>query len=308
MSAEQAIEFSVVIVTFNNQNEIAACLNAFLRELQSRSSEIIVVDNHSSDKTGKCVRQVEAQHKGDTKIRLIENSENLGFTKALNQGLRISRGKYVVTSNPDVEVKRGALEQLKTALDAQTNVALVAPQLLNADGTVQPSCRRFPRYRDVLSEVVGLSYFFRRSAVFNGWKMGDFDHLSTRLVDQPQGAFLLFPGHLLQSIGFWDEHFPMFFSDVDWCRRIKNHGWEILFVPSAKVTHHRGRSVLRRRAQMIWSSHRSFYRYFKKYHTNLPATICNRIVGALLLVTAILRIAWTLFVGGGNEETQGRHP
>ena len=108
-------------------------------------------------------------------------------------------------------------------------------------------------------------------------------------MDQPQGACLLFRRHLLQEVGYWDESFPMFFSDVDWCLRVKQHGWQILFEPLAQVIHHKGSSVYQNRPSMIWSSHISFYRYLKKHH---PNPIINPLLGLLLIITAIFRSFW----------------
>lgn len=290
MSTEQEIEFSVAMVSYNNENEISPCLESLLQELHEHSHQITVVDNHSSDHTNEIIKQKYLCCKKPGELHFIENKVNLGFTKALNQALKKCVGRYVLVLNPDTVIKSGSLATLRNALRENSKIGVVAPQLLHADGTVQPSCRRFPRRRDVMFELAGLSYLFRKSRLFNAWKMGDFDHLNRRKVDQPQGACLLFSREVLNTVGYWDERFPMFFSDVDWCRRVKNHGWEILFVPEAKVVHHRGVSILQSRAKMIWSSHHSFYEYFRKHNKLLVA---NEILGGLLLVSAIIRILWT---------------
>ncbi|RMF58121.1 MAG: glycosyltransferase family 2 protein, partial [Calditrichaeota bacterium] len=228
-----------------------------------------------------------------------------GFTRALNQGLARSRGEYILVLNPDTVLQPGCLTVLLGVLAERERVGVVAPQLLNPDGTVQPSCRRFPRYRDVLFEASGLSRAFSGSRVFNGWKMGDFDHTTGRGVDQPQGACLLFHRSVLTKVGLWDEGFPMFFSDVDWCRRVKHQGYEIWFEPTARVVHLQGRSIFQHRPRMIWSSHCSFYRYFKKYDGISPA---NVLVGAVLFFSAIVRVAWHALFGRRGNRTRGRQP
>ncbi|MFQ6116583.1 MAG: glycosyltransferase family 2 protein, partial [bacterium] len=117
-----------------------------------------------------------------------------------------------------------------------------------------------------------------------------------RFVDQPQGACLLFSRKVLKTVGYWDERFPMFFSDVDWCRRVKNHGWEILFEPDAQVIHHRGASIMQSRPGMIWSSHHSFYKYFKKHNTGFQSLFTNEMLGGILIISAMIRILWTHLV------------
>ncbi|MCG8603933.1 glycosyltransferase family 2 protein [bacterium] len=293
MSDAADVQFSVVIVTFNNEKEIQGCLVSLTEELKSSKYQILVVDNDSRDKTRSIIRQILSEQRHNSgDIELVENDNNRGFTSALNHGLRISRGDYILVLNPDTEVQTGSLAALRSYLEAEPGTAIVAPQLLNTDRTVQHSCRRFPRRRDVFFEMLGLSHFFRESQVFNNWKMGDFDHTVRRKVDQPQGACLMFRRHLLQIVGFWDETFPMFFSDVDWCHRVKLAGYDIVFEPDAKVVHHQGASVLRDRSRMIWSSHRSFYRYFKKYRGGSISAPLNEFFGAILFLSAILRIIW----------------
>lgn len=291
MSAERDIEFSVVIVTYNNAPEIGRCLSALHEAGDPWRLQVVVVDNHSTDATLNVIRRSIAAHAWQ--VEVVENPGNRGFTAALNQGLRRCQGAFILVLNPDTEVERDSLAILKGALTADPRVGVVAPQLLFPDGRLQPSCRRFPRHRDVIFELLGLARLFPGSPLFSGWKMGDFAHQTPRYVDQPQGACLLFGREVLEAVGYWDEDFPMFFSDVDWCRRVKAEGWEILFAPAARVVHHKGCSVMQQRVHMIWSSHRSFYRYFKKHHRSLPAVLLNEVLGAALLVAAVVRMGWT---------------
>lgn len=291
MSNDAEIEYSVIIVTFNNQDEIGPCLESLLIELGNSRFQIIVIDNHSGDSTRSISRgvwQEKCPQVGE--FELHANDTNEGFTKALNQGLKKSKGKCVLALNPDTEVQPGSVGHLRKVLEQEKNVGIVAPQLRNPDGSVQASCRRFPGYRDVLFETLGLSYLFGKSRFFNHWKMGEFDHQNRRSVDQPQGACLMFKRQLLDRLGYWDETFPMFFSDVDWCRRVKAAGYDIIFEPAARVIHRRGASIVKDRSRMIWSSHRSFYDYFLKYKKGIAFLVPNMLLGIMLFKTAVLRI------------------
>ena len=125
--------------------------------------------------------------------------------------------------NPDTILPPNCLTALLPALYADPGTGVVAPQLRfppASSGFIQPSCRRFPTYWDLFCAFTGLTMLFPRSRFFNGWKMGDFDHRSPREVDQPQGACLLARPEVATQLGAWDERFPLFFSDVDWCRRV----------------------------------------------------------------------------------------
>jgi hypothetical protein len=280
-----------VVVTYQNAGEIGECLYS-LHQATSLSLQILIADNASTDGTPGVLEKIAAELKSFGRICEVHAySANLGFTRALNILLARASGEMTLFLNPDTSGwAAGGLDCLIENLTASPDVGVVAPQLINKDGSVQPSCRRFPLHRDIFFEMAGLSALFPRSALFNRWKMGDFDHATARDVDQPQGACLLARREVIERVGLWDEKFPMFFSDVDWCRRVRDAGWRIRFVPEVKVIHHQGVSVHQRRAAMIWTSHKSFYDYLSKYHRVWREKILNALAGISLLSAAVYRI------------------
>ena len=283
------IDISIILVTFNHQQEIQNCLKSIRAALTSYHAQIIFIDNYSSDRTVPNARVELEKFEPQHKWLIIQNSVNKGFTKAINQGLTKSQGKYILILNPDTELNPQLFPPLINIIEKNKKCGIVSPQFINSDGTIQPSCRRFPRHRDLLYTTFGLNKLFSNSPRFNYWQMGDFDFQTQRTVQQPQGAFLLTHRKALNQIGLLDETFPMFFSDVDWCRRFIEHGWEILFVPGVKIIHHKGGSIYKNRLKMIWSSHRSFYLYFKKYYHGKWWNVINLLTGELLILLAILR-------------------
>lgn len=268
---------SVIIVTWNSSNCIEDCLESLGGE--DPNLEVIVVDNDSQDGTQKIVREKFPW------VRLIENSENLGYAKANNQGIEQSTGEYILFLNPDTRFSRQTISKLMEFIQTHKEVGAVAPQLLNRDLSIQPSCREFPTLKILFWEFLGLSYLFPRSRTFGRWRMGYFDHRSLREVDQPMASCLLVPRKVLDEIGVFDERFPMFMNDVDLCYRIKKAGWPIIFFPEAKVIHWLGESTRKAKPKMIISSHRSIYHYFKKHH---PSWV-NELLGGFLLLTAFIR-------------------
>lgn len=322
------VKISVALVTYQNAAEIGPCLHSLHRS-SSHPLQILVADNASTDGTREVIEKtISAIPRPPNAYEMFFHQANLGFTRALNFLLARSTGDLVLILNADTEWplagqagqdvpwprtgpygpygpgrlgQGGGLDCLAAHLLAAPTVGVVAPQLLDDDGSVQPSCRRFPKHRDIFLEMTGLSTLLPRRAFFNGWKMGDFNHTSARDVDQPQGACLLVRHQVIEQVGLWDERFPMFFSDVDWCRRVWAAGWRIRFVPEVKVVHRRGASVSQRRPAMIWSSHRSFFDYFRKYHGGWRGQILNCVAGAALLVAAICRIAGHYLVRWGRR-------
>jgi len=293
---------SIIIVTFNHQHEIKKCLHSLSSALSNFQSEIFIIDNHSTDQTIAITQKLLSNLDIKNHWSIICNETNRGFTSAVNQGLAHTHGEYILILNPDTELTPNIFSSLIEIFKNDRNVGIVAPQLRNPDGSIQPSCRRFPRHRDVIYNGLGLNLLFKNSKALNHWKMGDFDHQSQRPVDQPQGAFLLVKREAIEQVGLLDEQFPMFFSDVDWCRRFFQNGWKILFVPSVQIIHHKGTSIYRHRLKMIGSSHRSFYYYFRKYDRGRWQTLLNLITGQILIALALLRSILYLLTSKNNKD------
>lgn len=303
-SADSSVDLSVAIVTYNSADHIAACLTSLVADVRDLRTQFALVDNASSDSTVEVVEKVaDAQADGRHSFSIRKNGENVGFTRALNQALECCHGDFVLVLNPDTEIVSPCLPVLLQALRQDESIGVAAPQLRNPNGSIQKSCRRFPRRRDVLLELSALSGLFPGSPRFNRWKMGGFEHRARAFVEQPQGAFLLFRRKLLQKTGPWDERFPMFFSDVDWCLRVRRLGYRILFEPAARALHHKGASIYRERARMIKSSHRSFYNYFQKHSRNI--LFVNEFLGLILWVTAAVRVG-LLYLTGCLKKFRGK--
>jgi hypothetical protein len=276
---------SIIIVTYNSEKEIIKCINSLLPQLNDFDGKIIIIDNDSTDKTISFIKDIDSKS-----ISIIQNKENFGYTKANNQGIKNVKGDYILFLNPDTIVPNNTIKNLLNEIKDDKKLGVIAPQLRFPDGEIQNSCRRFPRRRDILYDSIGLSKIFNNSKEFNYWKMGDFDHKKSSLVDQPAGAALLIPKMIFDEIGLLDEQFPMFFSDVDLCKRIWDAGYNVRFTIKSFIIHKGGASVYRKRIKMIVSSHFSFWKYFNKYKTKLFDKIINVIVGIFLLVLIPFRI------------------
>lgn len=284
-----AIDLSIIIVTYNHEDEIQKCLSTLKNILESLRTEIFVVDNASADSTVLQAKEIFKKFDQDHSWFILTNSKNEGFTRGVNQGLERCTGNYILLLNPDIEFPMPIFRKLISVLERDDEIGIVSPRFRNPDGTIQPSCRRLPRRRDVFYNALGLSLLFPASNEFNYWKMDGFDHKKKRDVEQPQGAFLLTHRKALEQVGFLDESFPMFFSDVDWCRRFLSSHWKIVFVPDVHIIHYKGTSIYRNRLKMIWTSHRSFYDYFKKYTFSFKELPGTWLTGGLLYILAVIR-------------------
>ena len=283
-------EFSAVIVTYNNVDIIIKCLKSLAGALAGYTSQILVIDNRSTDGTVEVLKSFAKQQQFFSHLVIDVNPENRGYTKAVNQGLRKAAGNYILILNPDVIPFDSTLRVLRRRLEDDKAIGIVAPQLLNMDGTIQPSCRYFPGKLDVVFKVLSLDLFFPDIFGFRRWYMPDFDFNSSRDVDQPQGAFWLVSKELVDRVGFLDETFFMFFSDVDFCYRVRQSGWRIHFCAEAYALHQQGASVFQCRPRMIVSSHRAFVQYFSKYDTCRGGRLATKWIEFLLLVATLPRL------------------
>jgi GT2 family glycosyltransferase len=278
------MDISIIIVTWNSEEFIRKCLHSCLRNSEGLSREIIVVDNSSMDGTAQIIREFHSQ------VNLIENKTNEGYSKANNQGIEKSTGRYMLLLNPDTEIQGNALDLMLKFMEANPKIGALGPKLINPDGTVQPSCREFPTYSTLIWEFTGLSRILPKSRVFGSWRMGYFDFNQPGEVDQPMGSCLMLRRETFNQVGLFDENFTMFFNDVDLCYRIKKVGWKIFFFPDAQVVHQKGASTGKAKRKMIWLSHLAFYKFFRKYKTGWLNRLLLLLFSIPLFVSALPRM------------------
>jgi GT2 family glycosyltransferase len=253
---------SVIIVSWNTRELTRRCLQSLKDDLGDLDAEVFLIDNDSHDGTADMVAK---EHPW---VKLIANDSNRGFAAANNQALHVCTGQNILLLNPDTEVRSGAISTLLQFFEKHPQCGVVAPQLLNTDGTIQRSCRQFPTFMGMFYELIGLSKLFPQRQKFREYKMLDWNHDDERQVDQPEGACLLIRRSVIEQVGMLDEGYFMLFEEVDWCYRIKKQGWQIWFTPTAQVVHHYGQSIKQVKPKMILSSHRGMYRFWWKHYRN----------------------------------------
>ena len=283
-----AKHISAIVIAYHGMEFIADCLDTLKADLKEYEHEIIVVDNNSTDGT---VEYIEEHHPD---IKLIKNECNLGFARAVNQGIDAARYKTLWLLNQDIRIRPGCLKALLNCLDKLEKPGMIGPQLVGFDGDLQKFCRRFPGYHHLFFELTGLARIFSGSRLFNGWKMGDFDHLQSRPVPQPMGAAMLIPREAINVVGRLDESFEIFFNDVDFCRRLIEAGFENYYCTEAVIEHYGGGSVSKQKPKMIWLSHLAMFKYFRKWERRRKApfgikvlrTLMAWLAGGMLVVAA----------------------
>lgn len=277
-------DLSVVIVNWNTRADLNACLRFLLQDTAIRI-ETIVVDNASADGSADMVR-AEFPH-----VQLVENKDNLGFAKAANQGIALSQGRYVFLLNPDTEVKPGALPALVRFGDDNSDAGIFGPRILNSDGSLQYSCRRFPTLAAGLFRNTILGRFFPRNTYLMDYLMASWDHSETRDVDWVSGAAMMIRRELLDDVGRLDERFYMYCEDVDFAYRARQRDWRVAYYPGAVVVHARARSSDKDPNRMIVEFHKSMYRFFRKHYARKSSVFSRLVVPVGLFARAAFFIS-----------------
>jgi GT2 family glycosyltransferase len=251
---------SICIVNWNTRDLLRDCLQSIQETAAELTREVIVVDNASSDTSAEMVRDEFPD------VQLIANEENLLYARGNNQALERATGQFKLLLNSDIIVLEGALQELLAAAERHPKAGGIAPKLLDPDGSLQLSCRAFPDPRVVLYDTLQLSRLFPRSRRFGMYRMGWWGYDEERPVDQPAASALLLRSAALEEVGLFDEEFPVYFNDVDLCRRLWDAGWEVWFTPQASMIHYQGASTSQVRPEMIAESHRGMLRYYEKHY------------------------------------------
>jgi GT2 family glycosyltransferase len=253
---------SVIIVNLNTREVLRACLHSLLPAMNTGRVEVIVVDNGSRDGSPTMVAEEFPQ------VRLLALPENRGFAVANNLGMRHARGRYFLILNSDTEIIGDALERIVAFMDAHPDVGALGPKLLNSDGSLQYSCRRFPSFRTALFHRYSLmTRLFPRNRFSSEYLMTDVGHDQTMDVDWVSGAALVVRREIFEQLGGFDEGFFMYAEDVDWCYRIKQAGWRVVYLPEARIMHHIGRSTRLVPYAMTYQRHRSMWRFYRKHYS-----------------------------------------
>ena len=281
-------QVSAVVVSFNTRDEVLRCLAA-LQGGGGPILETILVDNASGDGTPDAVRSAFPH------VRLQANDLNVGFARAMNQGLRAAAGAYVLVLNSDAEVKKGAVAALANVLDARQDVAIVGPRTVGSDGGPQLSFGPALTLRAEIAQrrlVRGLVEG-RPGAREEVAALAAREHEP----DWVSGSCFLARRERLAEVGFFDEGFFLYEEDVDLCLRVRQRGGRVLFTPEAEVVHHLGRSMARAPERARLEYHRSHLLYYRKHH-GAPARAALR---AWMAAAATLRWLRAARPGGARE-------
>ena len=259
--SEQTPDVTICIVNWNVREDLRQCLLSLRANLSMGgvTAQTIVVDNASDDGS---VALLGAEF---PEVELIANADNRGFAGANAQAFAVARGRYVLMLNPDTIMPPDGLNTLIAFADAHPKSGAIGPKLLNRDGSLQHSCRRFPTITAALFRNTILGRLFPHAHAAEVYLMADFDHIHEAQVDWVSGACMLIRKEALDQIGGIDTGFFWGSEDVDLCWRLHKAGWDVTYTPQPAVMHIIGRSTDRVPVATVVRTHRSMYRLYSKH-------------------------------------------
>jgi N-acetylglucosaminyl-diphospho-decaprenol L-rhamnosyltransferase len=278
------VQGTVVIVTHNSADCIARCLQALVPFPEWK---VVVVDNDSRDDSVGVARTIPIT------VHMLINSHNVGFAAAVNQGMKVAEGPTLLILNPDAVASAGSLYNLAKALRRDA-VGAAGGLLLNEGGLPQKgfTVRRFPTIGSVLAEVLLVNRIWPSNPWNVRYRCLDLDYQAAQEVEQPAGACLAVKRQAWEMVeGFDESFFPVWFEDVDFCRRLRDRGWRIVYCPDAIFLHAGAHSVDRlafRDRQSFW--YRNLRRYFAKHHSRSEVAFLRLGITVGMLLRTLLSL------------------
>lgn len=264
---------SVLIVSYNVRDYIVHCIQSILQSDYSGELDIIVVDNHSFDDSVEVIRK---QFPGTT---VIVNETNRGFGSAVNQAAEVAQGEYFLILNPDTVIQENSVARLVAYAENHSKAGMVGPKILNADGTLQPACKRsFPTLSVALPKILGLSSLFPRSRWAGKYNLTYLDENRAHSVDAVSGSCMLIPKSVFNGVGGFDPDYFMFGEDLDLCYRIKSTGKEIHYTPVTQIVHYQGESVKSAPFDSLNAFYTAMIRFSEKHFSRTYSFLTRRLI------------------------------
>jgi O-antigen biosynthesis protein len=279
-------KISVVIVNYNVEYFLEQCLNSVLKALTYINGEVFVVDNNSIDGSVAMIK------KKFPKIHLIENKENVGFSKANNQAIQISKGEYILLLNPDTVVEEDTFEKVIQFMDENSDAGGLGVRMLDGKGNFLPESKRgLPTPEVAFYKMFGLASIFPKSKRFGKYHLSYLSEFEIHEVDILSGAFMLMRKSVLDKVGLLDESFFMYGEDVDLSYRIVLGGYKNFYFPKTRIIHYKGESTKKSSVNYVFVFYRAMVIFAQKHFSKKNAKLFSFLINFAIY----LRAGVTLF-------------
>ena len=276
------MKITIGIVNYNSINDTKRLIESIIKNKPIFPYEIVVLDNFSKDESRKILSEMKD-------IKVIFKSRNTGFGRGCNDIARRSKGEFILFLNPDVIVNESSIDNLVKFMDRNREVGVCGGKLLNLDGTIQYSCRRFPTFFNVFfGRETFLTKLYPYNRFTRDYMCMDMDYEKDNEVDWLRGAVLMVRREAFEKLNGFDERFFLFLEDTDLCYRMKMEGYKVFYVSDAIFYHRLGGCMAKDLIKTRVIHNYSFYKYFKKY-------MKNKIISFLLDFAFISRLIMIIY-------------
>ncbi|QFF97992.1 glycosyltransferase family 2 protein [Psychrobacillus glaciei] len=287
------MDLSIIIVNFNTKKLTLECIQSVYDSSTSYQVEIFVVDNNSSDGS------VDVIKRNFPNVHVIENGLNVGFSKANNQAMSKSKGRYVLLLNSDTIVMKGTISKIVEFMDKDDSIGATGCKVVLPDGSLDKACHRgFPTPEASFYYITGLAKKFPNNPRLNGYHRSYLNMDVTHEIDCLVGAFMMVRRETIEEIGMLDETFFMYGEDIDWCYRIKEAGWKIYYNPLVSIVHYKGASSRKKPLKIVYEFHRAMFLFHKMHFAKKYNFLINIFVYTGIIVKLSLSIAANIFRNG----------
>ncbi|HKJ45934.1 MAG TPA: glycosyltransferase [Balneolales bacterium] len=293
MEELKPIDISIIIVNYNVKEFLANLLNSIYKAQHQLSLEIIVVDNASIDDS------INYLKKRYPKVIYLANEQNVGFGKANNQAINISRGKYALIINPDTLIREDTLITMYNHMENHPETGAAGCKLLNPDGSFALESRRsIPTPFSALWKILGLTALFPKNKTFADYYLSWMDEDKPSRVPVLSGSFMFFRTEVLKELKGFDDQFFMYGEDIDLCHRVNEAGYNIDYVPDTSIVHFKGESTKKDNIDYIVLFNKALYQFFKKHYGYSYSIFFRTIVLLGILIRGVISYGKALFKKG----------
>ena len=281
----QKYDLSVVIVNYNVVFFLEQCLNSVFAASKNLNVQVFVVDNNSVDGSINMLKEVFPT------VNLIENKENVGFSKANNQAIKQANSPYVLLLNPDTVIEEDTFNKCIEFMDSHLDCGGLGLRMLDGKGNFLPESKRaFPSPSVAFCKIFGLSYLFPKSQKFGRYHLGFLSEFEVNEVDVLSGAFMLLRSKTLEKVGLLDEQFFMYGEDIDLSYRIKLGGYKNYYFPETKIIHYKGESTKKSSVNYVFVFYKAMILFAKKHFSNKNANLFSFAINLAIYMRASLSL------------------
>lgn len=288
------MDVSIIIVNYKTCELTKNVVKSVLNTVNS-SFEIIVVDNNSQDSSYEKLRNIFNEEIDTGRIKTISNPINQGFGAANNLAINISKGKFILLLNSDTIVKKGSIDDTLTYIKNCEDVGAIGCKILLPNGELDKACKRiFPNPKNSFYKLFGFSKIDKDSK-FNDYNLDNLDNDDIYEVDSLVGAFMLVRKETINQIGLLDEDYFMYGEDIDWCYRIKEDGWKVIYYGATEIIHYKGSSNKKQKFKLVYEFYRAMYIFYNKHYKKKYSFLTRLMVYMGIVFLFLIKLFLNLF-------------